>query len=380
MQGVRRKLSASKLSAAAVPDIWMLFSIYLLLAVGLAMVYSATNAITQRHNVDDLYFLRWQLAASLIGSAILFLFVFIDITVIRKYARVLVLGILFLLVLVFIKPIGREANGALRWIAWPIRFQPSAFAPLILIIYLADVLSRKSNQLKDFKYGILPPLIITLVMVILLLLEPDFSSSVFIFLIATLMFFIAGAPIWYFLLNIAAMIISFIVLLNLSPGRLGRIRAWFDPGAYSQTSGYGILRSLSAIHHGGMFGVGIHNSALAGQGIPEAHTDFIFSVIGETLGLWGMIFIIGLFIILCWRGVLIAQRQKDQFNFLLASGIVIFIALAAIINIGVCINLLPTTGLPLPLVSYGRTSLVAVLIALGILLHLSRTIQSERVH
>lgn len=355
------------------PDFWLIFIIFLLVGFGLIMVFSASyfKGYTDPDLKDSYYFFKRQLGYGLVGILLFFIFSNIPYTHYRKYVGLIFIISLVLLILVPI--IGDERNGAQRWIDLGfISFQPSEFVKLGIIIYTASIMVKKQPVLDQFKRGLLPPLIIIGLISGLLVIQPHFSATIIILGTSFIIIFCAGARLKHLTFLFASAIPILAIILFLGDYRVDRIVSLFNPFSDPTGKDYQIIQSLIAIGPGGLTGVGLGKSIQKMAYLPEAHTDFIFSIISEELGFMGGSFLIFLYIFLITRGLMISLRAPDQFGTLLGIGIVTLIAIETIFNLGVVTALLPVTGVPLPLISYGGTALIIKLISLGILLNISR--------
>ena len=286
----------------------------------------------------------------------------------------LLLASLFLLIVVLIPGIGHTVNGSTRWVGFGIaRLQVSEFAKLALIVYLASYLVRHQEEVRTCASGFIKPLVVLAVMSLLLLKEPDFGAVVVITATVMALLFLAGVRLWQFVLLLVACAVIIVVLAISSPYRLERLTGFLNPWARQFDSGYQLTQSLIAFGRGGWFGVGLGESVQKLFYLPEAHTDFLLAVLAEELGLMGVLTVIGLFVLLVSRGLLIARRALhagNPFAAYLAYGFSLLLALQAAINIGVNSGLLPTKGLTLPLMSYGGSSMVANCIVIAILVRI----------
>jgi cell division protein FtsW len=268
--------------------------------------------------------------------------------------------------------IGSRAGGAVRWFRLgPLSFQPSELAKFALCVYLATLLARKAEEVKDFKMGFLPPLLVTGVMMGLLLKQPDLGTAFIFGAVALGLLFVAGTRTSYLIMAVlVAAPIGWKFIVS-TPFRMRRMLAFLDPWAFRRDVGYQITESLISVGSGGVTGLGLGDGRQKLFFLPEAHTDFILSIVGEELGLVGIGMVIGLFGMLVWRGLRAAVRARDAFGCYLAFGITAMFALQALVNIGVVLGSLPTKGLPLPFVSYGGTSLLVSLFMAGVLGNIS---------
>ncbi len=349
----------------------------LLVGFGIIMVYSASGIFSGERFQDPFHFLKREIIWTLIGFSFLFLLSRFDYHRLAKFSKPLLLFSILLLVLLFTR-LGVSVKGAQRWLRiGPLNFQPSELAKLAIILYLAEFLSRKRKEIGRFTQGFLPPLIFLAPIVLLILLEPDLGTAILILMLFLIILFVSGVKLSYlaslFLLGLS--IFSF--LIYRSPYQKARLLTFLHPWADSQGAGYQITQSLIALGSGGIFGRGLGQSRQKLFFLPEAHTDFIFSIIGEELGILGTLFLLSLFALFIYQGRRIAKNSKDDFGHLLATGITLLIGLEAILHIGVAIGFFPTKGTPLPFVSYGGSALVISLIAVGILLNISKQLEEK---
>lgn len=349
--------------------------IYALVAVGIVMTYSASAIYAERMYQDPQFLLIRQAIYAAAGTVLLFMTVSLPVTFWQQNARGLVLLAIFFLFLVFIPGIGHLAGGAQRWIGLGIvNFQPAEFAKLAICIYLADYLSRK---LKDIKKGsmliFIPPLFIVGVMSVLLLLQPDLGSTAFITLITGLLFFLAGFRLIYVAGAVLVALPVFYFLVIRVPYRLSRVTAYLNPWEDPQGSGFQMIQSLLAFGLGGIQGVGLGQSTQKLFYLPSGYNDFIFAIIGEELGLIGVIAVLALYLVIFLCGMKMASQATNDFKRLLISSLTLLIVFQSLVNMMVATGLVPTKGLPLPFLSYGGTSLVINLIAAGLILSLDRS-------
>lgn len=359
-------------------DIQLFLVTSALVAVGLLMVGSVGQLPGADGGPAGSY-LPGQLWKLLPGVALLLVFWRVGAARLVKLAKpALIVGFLLLLLTLF-QGVGTESSGARRWLTLGLfSFQPAEVLKLFLLLYLADTLSRRRNRLESFKRGMLPPLLVVGAACGLLLLQPDLSTALLLFVTALAMFWIAGVPGRHLAVSLAVIVPVVILLVYLEPYRWARITAFLDPWRDAQAGGYQIVQSLLAIGSGGLTGVGLGASQQKLFYLPEAHTDFIFSILGEELGLLGTLGVLALFVALVVIGLRIVRRVRDPFSRLLALGVTVWLGVQALINIGVVTGLLPTTGLPLPFISYGGTSLVSGLAAVGILAGAARETAESR--
>lgn len=353
----------------------LLVVVILLSAIGLVMVYSSSSAYARDKYGNSYFFFKKQLLWLLVGSIGLFFTYHLPYEKLKLASKPLILFSILLL-FVSISPLGYQAGGAKRWIkTGSLLFQPSEIAKLFFVIYIADFLSRKKAKIKSFFTGLCPPLLILFALVMLLLLQPDFGTAVLITAVAFILFFVGGGSLIY-LFSMFFLSLPFIYYLIFEVGyRRERIIAFLNPYKDPLGAGFQLRQSIIAIGSGRIFGKGFGASRQKLFFLPSSYNDFIFSIIGEELGFIGAIGVILLYVILVLLGfkiVLKAKEAKDDFAVLLASGIILLIALQVFINIGVSTGILPTKGLCLPFVSYGGSSLVVNLTSVGILLNIGK--------
>jgi cell division protein FtsW len=359
--------------ARSVPDVWMIAATLGILAIGVVMVYSA-SAVAAFHDYGDAYYyVKRQLLFAVLGVAAMFTMMNVEYTFWRKWAVPALLACFGMLVIVLIPGIGVWRGGARSWLGiGSFGIQPSEFMKLAMTFFLAKLLSERHNQITQFTRGLLPPLGIMGLAFGLIMLQPDLGTGVVMIGASLLMIYVAGARQSH-LGGLALVGVAGLVgLIAAAPYRLQRITAFLDPWKDPLGAGYQSIQSLYAIGPGGLVGLGLGMSRQKYNYLPEPQTDFIFSILAEELGFIGGSLLLMLFLLLIWRGMRTAITISDPFGSLLATGIVGIIAVQVLINIGVVIGLLPVTGVTLPLVSYGGSSLTLLLTALGILLNLSR--------
>jgi len=355
-------------------DVQLLFPVLFLVGIGIAMVYSASSTLAMGKYGSDYFFVKKQAIFAVLGVVGLVITSHIPYRLYRPLAYPLLAAAIVMLVAVRFSPLGTAAGGALRWLNIAGQsFQPSELARLALVIYLAYSLSKKGENLNKFTVGFLPHVVVFGVMAVMLMLQPDFGSSVILGAITWIVMFIGGVPLRHLATGLLALGPTAYYMMINTDYRLRRFTSFLDPWQYPQHEGYQITHSLMAFGSGGLWGSGIGKSYQKLFYLPEPHTDFIFSVIGEELGLWGVLLIIGLFALILWRGTFIARNAADPFCALLAMGLTTALTLQVSINMAVSLGLLPTKGLTLPFLSYGGTSLLLNLLAVGILINISAT-------
>ncbi len=360
-------------------DPFLLTGIALILAVGLVMLTSASYIIAAGKFGDGFYYAKKQGLAALIGLTIMYGFSLVNPSF-WKQAAYPFMGIgMILILLVFVPGIGVELGGAHRWLRLPfgMYLQPSEFMKYALITFIAASLAKKGDSIRAFAIGFLPHVLIMGVVVFFILMQPDFGTAVIITVVGFLMLFVAGVRLQH-LLGCAILCLPFLFLVATSADyRISRLKSFMDPWVDPLNTGFQIIQSLVAFGCGGFWGVGIGKGIQKLFYLPQPHTDFIFSVIGEELGLVGVVSLIVLFYLIICRGLVVAIRSRDEFQRYLAFGITCLIGLQALVNMAVAMGMLPTKGLPLPLVSLGGTSMVMNLAGLGILMAIARSSETD---
>jgi len=355
------------------PDYILTATIFLLLTIGIIMVFSSSYVMAYKWYDDSFYFFTKQAFSAIVAVIVLFITMKIDYRHWRKFAIPILILSIFLLVMIYFPGIARNVRGARRWInIGPIPFQPSELAKVALILYIADCLTRKKEKdISSFIWGVLPVFIVTVFIFLLVFSQPDFSTAIVIMGCSFIMLFIGGSQITQLFALIVFLIPPGVLLALGKDYRRVRLLSFLNPWEDPLNSGFHIIQSLLALGSGGLTGVGIAESRQKFFYLPDQHTDFIFSIIGEELGFIGAFSIVLLFIIFLWRGFLISFRARDNYGLLLAAGITSLIVLQAIINISVVTKLIPTTGITLPFISYGGSSLIVNMFCCGILLNIS---------
>lgn len=346
----------------------------LLLAFGVVMVYSSSAVYARDQYGDAAYFLKRHLVYLVLGLVFSGVVLTVDPKKIRKWAKPFMGIVLVMLMAVMVPGLGHKVSGARRWFRiGPFSFQPSELAQLALILYFADVLTRKRGLLRDFFQGVLPALMVLGVTVAFILAEPDLGTSVALASVAVLMLLLAEVE-WKILLPLFVSAVPAVAaLVLLKPYRVRRVLAYLNPWADPEGAGFQLIQSLVALGSGGLFGLGLGQSRQKLFYLPAAHTDFIFSVIGEELGLVGATVTLILLGLLCWYGIRLATHCADPFGFLTGMGIVLLIALETLVHVGVATGAIPTKGLPLPFISYGGSALMVNLISVAVLLNVARS-------
>jgi cell division protein FtsW len=345
-----------------------------LLLGGLVVLASASISISDNLVAKPFYYVERQLLAAAIGGAAGVACLFIPLQFWRSIGPLALLAGLGLLLVVLFPGVGYEVNGSRRWVRFGIlNLQVSEPARLCFIIYLAGYLVRRNKELRETFGGFLKPMLLMSLACVALLAEPDFGAAIVLLATALTMLFVAGARIRDFLIFFAAALVAMVLLAVTSPYRMKRLTGFLDPWADPFDTGFQLTQSLIAIGRGEWFGVGLGNGVQKLFYLPEAHTDFVFAVFAEEFGLAGSFILIGLFVALLWRIFRLAMRASATdrcFEAYLAIGIGTWLGLQAFINVGVNMGILPTKGLTLPLISYGRSSLIVTMVAVGMLLRI----------
>ncbi len=346
-----------------------------LLGLGTVMVYSSSSLVAADRFGDNLYYLKHQLMYAILGLAVMGTLFFINIRGLRKLALPALGLVALALAVTALTSAGVSVKSATRWLTiGGITVQPSEFAKPLIVLYIASYLSKRGEGIRDFRKGLLPLLLTLGILLLLILKQPDFGTCVVIAVTAFLMLFMGRARLWHLAALALGGLTSGYCLILGAAYRRRRLLAFMDPWKDPAGSGFQIIQSFVAFHRGGIVGAGLGDGIQKLQYLPEAHTDFIFSVIAEELGVWGSIGVIVLFLFLVVRGLQLALRIREPFASELAYGLTVMIGVQALMNIAVVMGLIPTKGLTLPLVSYGGSSLVATMAAVGILLSLASTV------
>ncbi|OPY18356.1 MAG: Lipid II flippase FtsW [Syntrophus sp. PtaB.Bin075] len=357
------------------PDLVLLLVVLILVSIGTVMIYSSSSimaAASKASHHDGWYFLKKQIVFVILGFGMMILMARIPYSYLRQVAYPSILVCIVLLSLVLVPHLGVRAGGATRWLRMGFfSFQVSELAKICMILFMAQFMTRKIEYRKNFQRGVAVPLAVTGVVLSLIILEPDFGTCAIISVIMLLMLYMAGARVVHLGALMAALIPVGIWFLIHERYRVDRLTAFLDPWKDPQKTGFQIIQSLISFGSGGAFGVGVGDSMQKLFYLPEPHTDFILSIIAEEAGFVGVVVVIALFVILIVRGFFIAFRAPDLFGTLVAAGLTMIIALEAVINIAGVMGLIPLKGLALPFLSYGGTSLLMSLTAVGILLNIS---------
>lgn len=353
-------------------DPYFIIIVIALVAIGLIMVASASMAISERQFHQPFHYLFRQLLYMAFGGLVLLVLVRVPLKFWYESSGTLLFTGMFLLVLILVPGLGHQVNGSTRWLSFgPIGIQVSEFVKLAIILYLAGYLTRRNDEVRTQISGFIKPMAILGVIVCLLLMEPDFGAATVIMITALAMMYLSGVRLWQFAVLLLIVIVAMAGLAVMSPYRMARLTAFLNPWAYQFNSGYQLTQSLIAFGRGGIDGVGLGGSVQKLFYLPEAHTDFLFAVLAEELGLLGILSVIALYLMLIWRILLMGRRAQlvgNHFAGFAAYGFGIWFGIQAFVNMGVNAGVLPTKGLTLPLLSYGGSSMLIIFIVIAILL------------
>ncbi|HQM35573.1 MAG TPA: putative lipid II flippase FtsW [Candidatus Marinimicrobia bacterium] len=350
-----------------------LIAFFILLGFGLVMQYSASSSLGEARFDDPSFYVRGQFVRIVLGMVVGLICTFINYQILKKGAFWIALAGIISLIATLVYHKLHPGQATARW--FPIggfNFQPSEFAKLALIIYLSSFIERHERHLDDFKRGFIPPVIIMLIMVILIIVEPNYSTAAVFTVFGLIVLFIGGTKLLHFLPFIGGFALLSVITILRSPYKLMRILTFLEPEKDLQGAGYQIHQSMITLGNGGFFGRGLGGSIEKNLFLPDMHTDFIFSVVGEELGFIGAVVLLSLYLYLFIRGIKIALRAPDVFGNLLGIGLSSCLFIYVIVNVGVTCGLLPVTGLPLPFISYGGSSMLFNFACVGIILNISR--------
>lgn len=353
-------------------DIPLLICIFLMVGFGCLMIYSASSYVGKVQYGDEFYFVKKQVIGFILGAAAFIGVQFFNCEKIKKLKYVAVIVAAIMLALVFVPGIGKTNYGATRWIGFgSFTIQPSEIAKYAFVIFAAAHFSDNYEKCKTVK-GILPVLIVGLGFCLLIIAEPNMSITMCVGLLMLAMIFLSGTNLKTFAIILIPLAVAVPVMIILEPYRLKRLSAFIDPWASPKGEGYQLIQSLYALGNGGLFGVGLFNSTQKYRFLPFAESDFIMSVMGEELGFFGLAIFFAVSIFIVYRGFMIARRCKDRFGYLLSCGITLVYGIQVVINALVVSGTIPPTGLPLPLISSGNTSLIITMASMGVLYGVSR--------
>jgi cell division protein FtsW len=355
------------------PDFVLVIVILSLLSIGLIMVYSASAVWADYRFDDSFYFAKRQLLFAVVGLVAMFFIMNVDYWTWRNWSKILLIICFILLIAVLIPGIGNVRNGSRSWIGvGAFSIQPSEFMKLAMIMFLAKYLTTNQKRITQFTKGFVPSLVLVFLAFGLIMLQPDLGTGTVMVGTCMIMIFVAGAKISHFIGLGLVGVAGFVGLILAAPYRMDRITSYLDPWSDPLGTGFQIIQSLYAIGPGGLFGLGLGQSRQKFFYLPEPQTDFIYAILAEELGFIGGAFVLLLFALLLWRGIRVALNAPDLYGSFLAVGIISMIAVQVMINIGVVTGLIPVTGITLPFFSYGGSSLTLMLMAVGILLNISR--------
>jgi cell division protein FtsW len=356
-------------------DPWLVLAVAALVGLGVVMVFNVSYFHGQERFGDSLLFVRKHLVAIALGTVVALLASRLPSETYRRAAYPLLVATLIVLALVLVPGIGVVRGGARRWLGvGPFSLQPSELAKFAFVLYLACSLSRKGERLATFKLGVLPHYVVAGLIAGLVLLEPDFGTAALAGGLLVFMLFVGGVPVRLLALPGLALLPALAWVAWRAPYRWARIVAFLNPDLDPLGVNFQLKQSFIAFGSGGLWGVGLGESRQKMFYLPEAHTDFLFSVIGEELGLAGALVVLGLFGVVAARGFRIAVRHPDRFASLLAFGVTLSLVLQGVVNAGVVLGVLPTKGLALPFLSYGGSAMIAALGQTGVLLALAREV------
>ena len=359
--------------APAPPDLMFFGAVAVLAAIGLVMIYSASSAQAYLVHHDTAYYLKHQLLFLGVGIVAAVVAYRIDYRALRTAAPYLLVLCGLGLLAVLVPHVGVAVNGARRWIgAGSFSLQPSEFAKLGLVMYLAAVLAQRGERITSLVRGLLPICVPVAICAMLVLLEPDMGTASLLIFTMFAMLFAAGARIEHLVMIVLVTLPPVVLEIFASSYRRARILAFLDPWKDPLNTGFHIVQSLLALGSGGLFGVGLGESRAKFFYLPEQYTDFIFSVLGEELGLLGTVVVVALFVLLAYRGLRIAAAAPDRFGYFLAVGCTALIVIQAFVNIGVVTSSWPVTGVPLPFISFGGSSLIVSLVAAALIINVGR--------
>lgn len=360
------------------PDYLLAMVVFLLCLFGVVMISSASIVISQERFGSNFYYVWHQVISLIVGLIALLIGYFVDYRVWRKYSLILFLLTIVLLIAVFLPGIGKELGGAHRWVGiGGLLFQPSEIVKLTFIIYFASWLEKKGEGVRDFSSGFLPFIVLMIILGFLIMSQPDLGTLSVIALTSVVIFFVAGARYTHLGLATISALIFFVILVRIAPYRMQRFLVFLNPSQQTLGAAYHINQALIAIGSGGLWGLGFGQSKQKYLYLPQPHIDSIFAIIAEELGFLRAGLILLAYVFIGLRGFKIARNAPDNFAKYLAVGITAWIVLQAFINIAAMLNLVPLTGITLPFISYGGSSLIMSLLGVGILLNISKYSQTS---
>lgn len=351
----------------------LMIAVFSLVVFGLVMIFSAGVVLSFHDFGTPYYYFLHQLFYGIIPGVVVWVIIQqIDYHKWDKWAFPLFLVTIIMLILVFIPPIGQTYKGASRWINLGVHFQPTEIAKLTVILYLSAWLSRRKDKVRDLMEGFMPFVAVLVLLSVLIAMQPDIGTLGVIVITSVIIFFLASGRISHLLMLMVAGIAALFMLVKVAPYRAARLLVFLNPEADPQGIGYQINQALITIGSGGLWGIGLGHGRQKFLYLPEPIGDSIYAIIGEELGFLGAVALLALFLIVSYRGFLIAQKAPDLFGKLVAGGITGWLVFQALINIAAITGLIPLTGIPLPFVSYGSSALIVSLIGTGILLNISK--------
>jgi cell division protein FtsW len=353
-------------------DYTLIFIVMVLLCIGLIMVYSSSAVTVGEKRADSFFYFKKQFAWAALS---MLFFGFFSLTDYRKFQKyVIPFTVATVIMLIAVLAFGKQIRGARRWFDLGLfNFQPSELAKFVSVFFLADYLDRNKSRLKHFAGGFLPALGVVGLLSGLIVLEPDLGVPAVIMLVAVLLFFTGGARLSHILLVMAAGAPLMFYAIKAHSFRMERLMSFLDPWKNAQGASYQLVQSLTSLGSGGVLGKGAGSSDMSKFYLPDAHTDFIFSIIGEEFGVWGTVLVVLLFCAFMYRGYIISRNARDNFGMMLAAGITLTISVQAFFNMAVCTGCVPTKGISLPFISYGGSSLLLALSATGVLANIALT-------
>lgn len=353
-------------------DVPLLICVFFMVGFGCLMIYSASSYVGKVQYGDDFYFVKKQLIGAVFGTAAFVLVQFLPYKKLYSVRYVAIAVAAVLLALVFVPGVGVTNYGATRWVGFgSFTIQPSEIAKYAFVIFAAAYFSKNYEKVKTVK-GVLPVLAVGIGFCLLIIAEPNMSITMCVGLLMLALIFLSGTNLKTFLIILIPCAVAVPVLIILEPYRLQRLSAFIDPWASPKGDGYQLIQSLYALGNGGLFGVGLFNSTQKYRFLPFAESDFIMSVMGEELGFLGLLAFFAVSAFIIYRGLKIAANCKDRFGYLLACGITLVYGIQVVINALVVSGTIPPTGLPLPLISSGNTSLIITMASMGVLYGISR--------
>ncbi|HLI96256.1 MAG TPA: putative lipid II flippase FtsW [Candidatus Baltobacteraceae bacterium] len=358
---------------SAPPDTLLFAAVASLVAIGLVMIFSASSAQAYADHHDTAYYVKRQAVYLLVGLALAYVAYRIDYRKLKAFAPYALVLCVMALAAVLVPHVGVAVNGARRWVGGGmVSLQPSEFAKLGLVVYLAAALATRGDRITSLQRGLFPLCVATVIVAVAILMEPDMGTASLIVFTAFAMFFAAGARVEHLAMIVIATAPPAILAVLARPYQRARVLAFIDPWKDPQNTGFHIVQSLLALGSGGFMGVGLGESRAKFFYLPEQYTDFIFSVLGEELGVVGTVGVIVLFVVFVYRGIRVAIAAPDRFGFFLAIGCTAMVAIQAFVNIGVVTSSWPVTGVPLPFISFGGSSLIVSLIAVALIMNVGR--------